>query len=266
MDSRAETKVAAAVSGEIRGGVHRPLQHDSGHKHVSGAAAYIDDLPEPQGLLHVYLGLSSEAHGRIRKLDLDAVRTAEGVVAVFTADDIPGVNDISPTHRHDEVILADGLVEYVGQAIFAVAAESRHQARRAASLAEIDYEALTPVLTFAEAKARGEMVTEPMTLARGDIEAALAASPRRLTGQMAIGGQDHFYLEGQIAMAIPGEDDEVTVISSTQHPTEVQTMVAGALGVPANAVTTEVRRMGGAFGGKETQGNLFAVVAALIAK
>ena len=194
------------------------------------------------------------------------MRAAEGVVRVITADDIPGINDISPTHRHDEVILAEDLVEYVGQAIFAVAAESRDQARRAAQLARIDYEPLTPVLSFADAKARGETVTEPMTLARGDAAAALAASPQRLKGQMAIGGQDHFYLEGQIAMAIPGEDDEVTVISSTQHPTEVQTMVAGSLGVPANAVTTEVRRMGGAFGGKETQGNLFAVVAALIAK
>ena len=250
----------------ITGGVHRPQRHDSGHKHVSGTAAYIDDLPEPQGLLHVYLGISSVTHARIRNLNLEAVRAAEGVVLVLTAEDIPGVNDVSPTHRHDEPILAEGLVEYAGQAIFAVAAKTRDQARRAAQLAEIDYEPLEPVLDFAEAKQRGVMVTDPMTLSRGDAAQALAEAPRRIKGQMEIGGQDHFYLEGQIALSIPGEDDEVTVIASTQHPTEIQGMVAGALNVPANAVTTEVRRMGGAFGGKETQGNLFAVVTALVAK
>lgn len=250
----------------IKGGVQEPLRHDSGHKHVSGSAAYIDDLPEPQGLLHVALGLSTVAHGRIRRLDLAPVRAAEGVALVLTAADVPGVNDISPTHRHDEPILAEGTVEYVGQPIFAVAARSRDEARRAARLAEIDYETLPAVLSFAEARAGGELVTEPMTLARGDAAAALKAAPRRLQGRMAVGGQEHFYLESQIAMALPGEDDEVRVLSSTQHPTEIQTMVAGALGVPANAVTVEVRRMGGAFGGKETQGNLFAVVAALVAK
>ncbi|MGF1593044.1 MAG: xanthine dehydrogenase molybdopterin binding subunit [Kiloniellaceae bacterium] len=250
----------------IRGGVHSPQRHDSGHKHVAGAAAYVDDLPEPQGLLHLCLGLSTVAHARLRRVDLGAVRAAAGVELVLTAADIPGVNDISPTHRHDEPILAEDKIEYAGQPIFVVAAATRDQARRAARLAEIDYEPLPAVLSFEEAKARGEMVTEPMTLARGDAAAALAKAPRRLAGRMAVGGQEHFYLEGQIALAIPGEDDDVRVLCSTQHPTEIQSMVAGALGVPANAVTTEVRRMGGAFGGKETQGNLFAVVAALVAK
>ncbi|MGF1629744.1 MAG: xanthine dehydrogenase molybdopterin binding subunit [Kiloniellaceae bacterium] len=256
------------MSGEvaIKGGVHSAQRHDSGHKHVAGAAAYVDDLPEPQGLLHLCLGLSSVAHARLKQVNLDAVRAAPGVALVLTAADIPGANDISPTHRHDEPILADGNVEYAGQPIFVVAAATRDQARRAVCLAEIDYEELPPVLSFAEAKARGVMVTEPMTLARGDAASALAKAPRRITGQMSVGGQEHFYLESQIALAIPGEDDEVRVICSTQHPTEIQTMVAGALGVPANAVTTEVRRMGGAFGGKETQGNLFAAVAALVAK
>ena len=250
----------------IRGGVHSPQRHDSGHKHVSGSAAYIDDLVEPQGLLHVCLGLSTVAHARLISVNLDAVRAVEGVKVVLTAGDIPGVNDISPTHRHDEPILAEDRVEYVGQPIFVVAARTREQARRAARLADIDYDPLPPVLSFADARARGEMVTEPMTLSRGDAAGALAQSPHRVKGRMCIGGQEHFYLESQIALALPAEDDEVTVISSTQHPTEIQTMVAGALGVPANAVTTEVRRMGGAFGGKETQGNLFAVVAALVAK
>jgi xanthine dehydrogenase large subunit len=250
----------------IKGGVHRPQRHDSGHKHVAGSADYIDDLPEPQGLLHLCLGLSTQAHARLTRVDLTAVRAAEGVVLVLTAADIPGVNDISPTHRHDEPILAEDLVQFVGHPIFVVAAETRDQARRAARLAVIDYDPLPPVLSYAEARARGELVTEPMTLARGDAAKTLSTAPRRIKGQMYLGGQEHFYLESQIALAIPGEDDEVRVISSTQHPTEIQTMVAGALGVPANAVTTEVRRMGGAFGGKETQGNLFAVVAALVAK
>lgn len=250
----------------IKGGVRTAQRHDSGHKHVAGAAAYADDLPEPQGLLHLCLGLSSQAHARLKSVDLTAVRAIEGVELVITAADIPGVNDISPTHRHDEPILAEDEVHYVGQPIFCVAARTRDAARRAARLAEIDYEVLPAVLTFDDAKAAGTLVTEPMTLQRGDARAALAKAPRRLKGQMSLGGQEHFYLESQIALAIPGEDDEVRVISSTQHPTEIQTMVAGALGVPANAVTTEVRRMGGAFGGKETQGNLFAAVAAIVAK
>ncbi|NIA68690.1 xanthine dehydrogenase molybdopterin binding subunit [Pelagibius litoralis] len=250
----------------IKGGVQAAWRHDSGHKHVSGAAAYIDDLPEAQGLLHVYLGLSTVAHARIKKLDLDAVRAAEGVEDVLTAADIPGANDISPTHRHDEPVLAVGIVEFVGQPIFAVAATTRDAARRAALLARVDYDPLPAVIGMAEARQDGTLVTDPMTLARGDAEVALKAAPRRLKGRMQVGGQEHFYLESQIAMAIPGEDDEVRVLSSTQHPTEIQTMVAGALDVPANAVTTEVRRMGGAFGGKETQGNLFAVIAALVAK
>lgn len=261
-----EGSEAIKTAESIAGGVRSSWRHDSGHKHVSGAAAYIDDLPAPQGLLHICLGLSTIAHGRIAKLDLEAVRKAEGVVLVMTAADVPGENDISPTHRHDEPILAEETVHYVGQPIFVVAAETREQARLAVRLAQIDYDPLPAVLSFAEAREGGALVTEPMTLARGDAAAALRDAPHQITGRMALGGQEHFYLESQIAMAIPGEDDEVRVLSSTQHPTEIQTMVAGALGVPANAVTTEVRRMGGAFGGKETQGNLFAVVAALVAK
>jgi xanthine dehydrogenase large subunit len=219
----------------------------------------------PAGLLHVYFGISAQAHARIRRLDLAPVRAADGVVLVVAAEDIPGVNDISPTHRHDEPVFAEGLVEYHGQPLFAVAAETRDQARRAALLAGVEYDPLTPVLTVAEAVENGVMVTEPLTLARGDAAAALEASPKRIKGRMIVGGQDHFYLEGQIALALPGEDGAVTVISSTQHPTEVQHMVAATLGLKSSAVTVEVRRMGGAFGGKETQGNLFAVAAALVA-
>ncbi|MEO1249890.1 MAG: xanthine dehydrogenase molybdopterin binding subunit, partial [Pseudomonadota bacterium] len=255
-----------AAKTEIVGRVHQSRRHDSGHKHVSGSARFIDDLPEPAGLLHVQLGTSSHAHARILSMNLDQVRAHPGVELVLTADDIPGENDISPTHRHDEPVLAEELVEYVGQPIFAVAATTREAARLAAKKAVIDYEPLEPVLSIEAAKQTGVQVTDPLTLKRGDVDAGLAQAPKRLTGRMGIGGQDHFYLESQIAMAIPGEDDEVTVISSTQHPSEIQKMVAIVLGVPINAVTSEVRRMGGGFGGKETQGNLFAVIAAVVAK
>ena len=242
-----------------------PEPHDSAHKHVTGQAAFIDDLPEPAGLLHVYFGISAHAHARITGLDLSPVRAAGGVVLVISAADIPGENDISPTHRHDEPVFATEMVEYHGQPLFAVAAESRDQARRAALLAVVDYAPLDPVLTVDAAAQTGILVTEPLTLVRGDAAAALDDSPHRIKGHMMIGGQDHFYLEGQIAMALPGEDGDVTVIASTQHPTEIQHMVAKALAVKESSVTVEVRRMGGAFGGKETQGNLFAVTAALVA-
>ncbi len=257
-DSRAPERISGAV--------HQARRHDSAHKHVSGAAAYIDDLREPAGLLHVCLGTGGEAHARVTGLDLEAVRAAEGVVAVLAAGDIPGVNDISPTHRDDEPVFATDRLLFAGQPLFAVAAETRDQARRAARLAVVESEALEPVVTLEAAKAEGTLVADPLTLSRGDAAAALERAPRRIAGRMSIGGQDHFYLEGQIAMALPGEDDEVTVFSSTQHPSEVQHMVAKVLGVPSGAVTVEVRRMGGAFGGKESQGNLFAVVAALVAK
>jgi xanthine dehydrogenase large subunit len=251
---------------QISGGVHQPRRHDSAWKHVTGEAAYIDDLPAPAGLLHVYLGISAKAHARITGLDLEAVRAAPGVVLVLTAADVPGVNDVSPTHRHDEPLFATTVVEYAGQPLFSVAAETRDQARRAARLAVVEYEELPAVLDVRGALPSEKLVTEPLTLARGDAAAAIGGAPNRLEGSIAIGGQDHFYLEGQIAMAIPGEDDEVTVLSSTQHPSEIQHMVALVLRVPNNAVTVECRRMGGGFGGKETQGNLFACVVALTAK
>ncbi|HYE49814.1 MAG TPA: molybdopterin cofactor-binding domain-containing protein, partial [Azospirillaceae bacterium] len=250
----------------VQGAVHEPVRHDSAHKHVAGEAAYIDDLPEPRGLLHVQLGLSAKAHARILSMDLSRVRAAPGVVAVFDAKDVPGVNDVGCMHRHDEPLFAAGLVEYVGQPLFAVAALTREEARRAARLAEVAYEELPAVLDVAAAREKGDLVWKPMTLTLGDAEAAIAAAPRRLSGRVAMGGQEHFYLEGQIALAIPGEDDEVLVHVSTQHPTEVQHVVAHVLGVPSGAVTVEVRRMGGGFGGKETQANLFAACAALVAK
>ena len=247
--------------------VGAPLAHDSAAKHVAGEAIYIDDIAEPAGLAHACLGLSTIAHGRLLALDLAAVAAAPGVLAVLTAADIPGVNDISSTHRHDEPVFATEAILHHRQPLFAVLAETREQARQAAALAKAEYEEAPPLVDVAAARAAGgEIVTDPLVLQRGDVEAALAASPRRLSGAMKIGGQEHFYLESQIALAVPGEDGDMLVHSSTQHPSEVQHMVAAVLGVGAHAVTVEVRRMGGGFGGKETQANLFACVAALGAR
>jgi len=250
-----------------RGALHQSTTHDSAAKHVSGRADYIDDIPEPAGTLHAVLGLSDRAHAEILTMDLTAVRAAPGVVAVLTAADIPGENDVSPPHKHDDPVFAEGRVEYHGQPIFCVVAETRDIARRAARLAKVQYRDLDPHLSIDVAlKAGGQLVTEPLKLERGDIEAGFAAAPNRLKGTMYIGGQEHFYLEGQIAMAVPGEDDDVLVHSSTQHPSEVQLMVAHVLDIPQHGVTVTNRRMGGGFGGKETHGNIFAVVAALAAK
>jgi xanthine dehydrogenase large subunit len=246
--------------------VGAPRIHDSAARHVAGEAVYIDDIAAPEGLLHAYLGLSRIAHGRLVSLDLAPVLAAPGVVAVLTAADIPGVNDISSTHRHDEPVFATQTILHHGQPLFAVVAQTRQAAREAAALALAVYEEALPVLDVAAARAAGgALVTDPLKLERGDVAAALAQSPRRLKGSMTIGGQDHFYLESQIALAIPGEEEDMQVFSSTQHPSEVQHMVAQVLGVASHAVTVEVRRMGGGFGGKETQSNLFACVAALAA-
>lgn len=251
----------------ITGPMHTRLRHDSAHKHVAGTADYIDDMPEPAGTLHGALGLTDRVHAEILEMDLSAVAAVPGVVCVLTAKDMPHSNDISPTHLHDEPVLADGRVQFHGQPAFAVIAETRDVARRAARLAKITYRDLPHMIDVADAIAGGgELVTPPLTLQRGDPQGELERAPRRLKGRMRIGGQEHFYLEGHVALAIPGEDDEMTVWSSTQHPSEVQRMVAHVLGVPSNAVTVHVRRMGGGFGGKETQGNQFAALAAVAAR
>jgi xanthine dehydrogenase large subunit len=259
--------VFAANRDSITGGVYQSTRHDSGHKHVAGEAYYIDDMPEPAGLLHAALGLSHCAHGEITGMDLSAVLASPGVEAVLTVDDIPGVNDVSPSNHHDDPIFAEKRVMFYGQPLFAVIARTRNEARLAAAKAKISYQEEPPVLTIAEARQTGmDFVAEPMSLNRGDIETAMAASPRRIKGSMSLGGQEHFYLESHIALAIPGEDGDITLYSSTQHPSEIQHSVAHVLGLPSNAITVEIRRMGGAFGGKETQGNIFAAIAALGAR
>jgi len=251
----------------ITGGVHSSPRHDSAHKHVAGTAIYIDDIAEPAGTLHAGLGLSTVAHGILKEVDLSAVAAAPGVIAVLTHEDVPGVNDISPSYMNDDPVLADGKVEFHGQPVFCVIAETREQARRAARLAKITYEELPAEIDIWDLDvATHRQVVTPLTLKRGDAAAGLEAAPRRAKGRMRLGGQDHFYLEGQVSLALPGEDDEIIVYCSTQGPSETQHMVAHALGVPSNAVTIEVRRMGGGFGGKETQANQCAALAAIAAK
>lgn len=260
-----ETNKDRGVTGEgVKGGVNQSVRHDSAHKHVSGEATYIDDIPEPRKLLHVYVAMSKKAHARVTRLDVSAVREAEGVAAVLTARDIPGINDVSPI-MGDDPVFADGLVQYVGQSLFAVAAETVDQARAAANLAIVDYEDLPALLTVDQALEAESYLLDPHQMKNGDSEDALGRATNRIQGTVRIGGQDHFYLEGQIAMAVPGEDGDVHVFTSTQHPTEVQHNVAKVLGIPDHSVTTEIRRMGGGFGGKESQPALIGAIAALAA-
>ena len=253
------------TAGTLKGGVHRAWRHDSAEKHVTGQAVYIDDMPNLPGTQEVWLTTSPHAHARIRGIKTAKARAASGVSAVLTAADIPGINDIAPIFS-GEPILADGVVEHCGHPVAAVAADSRDAARQAAGLIEVDYEPLVPVLAIEDALERGAYVAAPQILRRGDAETAIAAAARRITGEVTCGGQDHFYLEGHVALAVPQEDRDMLVYSSTQHPTEVQHAVARVLGVPVNAVTVEIRRMGGAFGGKESQASIVAAIAAALAR
>jgi len=240
-------------------------RHDSAHLHVSGLAHYVDDIPLPADTLHAAFGMGRIAHGRVVRLDLEPVKAAPGVVGVFAAEDVPGENNYGAAVP-DDPIFAPGLVQYVGQPLFAVAAASYQQARRAARLAVVEYEPLPAILEIRAALAARSFVLPTKTLVRGQPQAALAAAAHRLSGSLGVGGQDHFYLEGQVAAAIPQEDGGMLVHSSTQHPSEVQQIIAHALGVPAHGVTVMCRRMGGGFGGKETQPALIAAAAAVMAR
>ncbi|MCK6444136.1 xanthine dehydrogenase molybdopterin binding subunit [Elstera cyanobacteriorum] len=240
------------------------LPHDAARRHVRGTAPYIDDLPEPAGLLHAAVGLSPVAHGTLTGLDLDKVRAYPGVVAVLSAADIPGENNVGPVLK-DDPILVDRAIEFHGQALFAVAADTLHAARRAARLDVATIDPLPALLTIDEALAANSHILPPQRMARGDAAGAIAKAAHRLTGSLTMGGQDHFYLEGQISLAIPTEDGGVLIYCSTQHPSEVQHLVAHALHLPDALVTVEVRRLGGGFGGKETQAAQFAALAAIFA-
>jgi xanthine dehydrogenase large subunit len=241
-----------------------PIAHDSAALHVQGTAAYIDDLREPEGLVHVVPGFARDgARGRITTLDLEAVRAAPGVIAVLTAADIPGKNDCSPSIGGDP-ILADGEIIFHGQVVFAVVATTRDAARRAARLGVVTIAKDKPVVTVADALAKPKSdILPPYRFTRGNAKATISASKSRITDSFEVGGQEHFYLEGQIALSLPDEKGGMAILSSTQHPSEVQHCVARMLGVPDGLVTCECRRMGGGFGGKESQAGQWACLAAL---
>ena len=246
--------------------IAKPLPHDAARLHVTGAARYVDDIATPAGTLHLAFGTSLVARGTVTAMDLAAVRAAVGVVAVLTADDLPFANDVSPSN-HDEPLLAVGSVHYVGQPLFLVVASSHLAARAAARLGEIDIAPEAPLLTIDQALAANSRFEDgPRIYAKGDADTALGAAVHRLTGRLEIGGQEHFYLEGQAALALPDEAGDMLIQSSTQHPTEIQHKVAEAIGLPMHAVRVETRRMGGGFGGKESQGNALAVACAIAAR
>ncbi|SDX22940.1 xanthine dehydrogenase molybdopterin binding subunit [Roseicitreum antarcticum] len=241
------------------------LPHDAAALHVAGTARYVDDIPTPRGTLHLAFGLSEVAHGTITGLDLDAVRAAPGVVAVLAAGDLARGADCSPSN-HDEPLLADGVVHYLGQPVFVVVADSHLAARKAARLGRISHDPLPAILTMDEALAASSRFEDgPRIWTKGAPDAAIAQAAHQVEGTIEMGGQEHFYLEGQAALALPQEGGDMIIHASTQHPTEIQHKVAEALGLQMHAVRVEVRRMGGGFGGKESQGNALAVACALAA-
>jgi xanthine dehydrogenase large subunit len=220
----------------------------------------------PAGTLHLAFGVSTTARGDITAMDLERVKTAAGVRAVLTAQDLPFANDVSPS-IHDEPMLSDGTIHYLGQPIFLVIADTHLNARHAARLGNITYAEQPPILSIEDALAADARFEDgPRIYTKGDVDSALASAPNRLQGRIEMGGQEHFYLEGQAALALPQEGGDMVVHSSTQHPTEIQHKVAEALDAPMHAVRVEIRRMGGGFGGKESQGNALAVSCAVAAR
>ena len=242
----------------------RPHFHESARAQVAGAAIYIDDIPEVKGTLFAAPILSTVAHGKLLGVDASATLAMPGVRGVVLAGDIPG-NPLLPTFGQDEPVLATTKIEHIGQVIGVVVADTVMQARHAARKVQLTIEALPPVLKVRDALAAQSFVLPPVAVKRGDAEAALAAAPHTLSGSFAVGGQEHFYLEGQVAYALPQEQNQWLVYSSTQHPGEAQHWVSHALGIDSHAVRVECRRMGGGFGGKETQSGHMAVWAALAA-
>ncbi|MEM7158317.1 MAG: xanthine dehydrogenase molybdopterin binding subunit [Myxococcota bacterium] len=242
--------------------LHQSTIHDSGHRHTSGQARYVDDWPLPPGTGHGWVVTSPHAHAKILRRDATAARALPGVHAVLFADAVPGNPLIGPI-VHDEELLASERVHYVGQIVALVVAEDLATARDAAAQLVIEYEPLPAVHTIDEAIEHDQYIGQPHVIARGDVDAALAEATIRVTGEVRCGAQDHFYLETQAGLAFPEEDGCFTVLSSTQHPTEVQNEIAAVLGVGANKVVCQVPRMGGGFGGKESQATPFACLAAL---
>ena len=244
--------------------VGQALAHDSACGHVSGAAIYVDDLVPREDQLHACVGGSAITRGRVKSMCLAPVRAAPGVVDVITADDVPGKLDIGPVYPGDPLLVA-GEIEFRGQPLFAVLATSHELARRAVGHAEIEYEEMEPVLDLERAIADEFYVRPPHRMQRGNAVAVLGEAARRFHGELRVGGQEHFYLEGQTSLAIPEEEGGMTIHTSTQNPTEAQKLVADVLGIPMHKVNVVTRRMGGGFGGKETHGSTWSCIAAVFA-
>lgn len=253
------------IKQDLQTGVGKSVPHDSAAKQVAGEAQYIDDRLEFPNQLHVYARLSDKAHARITKLDVSPCYQFPGVAIAITAQDVPGELDIGPVLAGDP-LLADGKVEYYGQPVLAVAANDLETARKAAMAAIVEYEELPAVLSVEEALAKELFVTESHKQQRGDSAAGLKQAKHVIEGSLHIGGQEHFYLETQISSVVPAEDGGMLVFTSSQNPTEVQKLVASVLGVPMNKVVIDMRRMGGGFGGKETQAAGPACMAAVVAR
>jgi xanthine dehydrogenase large subunit len=261
---KTQAELAALFAQDLTTGVGRSVKHDSAEKHVSGAATYIDDRLEFPNQLHVYARMSDRAHARILSIDTAPCYAIAGVTLVITSKDVPGQLDIGAVVAGDP-LLADGLVEYVGQPILAVAAKDLETARKAAMAAIIEFEDLEPVLDVEVALAKKHFVLDSHQHKRGDSATALSHATHRLQGKLHIGGQEHFYLETQISSVMPTEDGGMIVYCSTQNPTEVQKLVSEVLGVAMHKIVIDMRRMGGGFGGKETQAAGPACICAVIA-
>ena len=244
--------------------VGRPIAHDSAHMHVQGNATYIDDMPAPEGTLHVAFVLSDVAHGKIKLIDTKKAQQAHGVHSVLLAQDIKRLK-IGPI-MHDEPLLAQDEVLFHGQAIAAVLADSHENARKAAALVKAKITELEAIVTIDQAMSKKSFLDSPLEVNIGDAEKTINSASNKLTGELTIGGQEHYYLEGQVALAVPTEDNEMVVHSSTQNPTEVQHLVAHVLNVPHNAIEVVTRRMGGGFGGKETDSSQLACICAIFAQ
>ena len=244
--------------------INEKRPHESGIKHVSGRAFYTDDLPESPGTLFGAIGWSKKAHAIIKKMNLEKVIKSEGVTAVVTSSDITGRNDVGPVYDGDPIFPKKA--EYYGQPLFAVAAKTTEQARKAVLKAKITYKTLKPVTTIKEALKKKSYVLKEKIIKKGDATKAIENSVNRLNGSFTTGSQEHFALEGQTAFVIPQEDNDYKVFSSTQHPSETQQVIAKMLNQKSNTITVETRRIGGGFGGKETQSFIFAAICTLLAK
>ena len=245
--------------------VEEKRPHESGVKHVSGYAHYTDDIPEPEGTLYGAIGWSKKTHAIIKKIDLREVWESEGVVSVVTSEDIPGRNDVGPVYDGDP-IFPPQKVEYFGQPLFAVAATSTELARKAVLKAKINYKSLKSVIQIKDALKKKLFVLKGQKIKKGDPSKKIRNAKNYLKNSFTLGSQEHFYLEGQAAFVVPQEDFDFKVYSSTQHPSETQQIIAKMLNQKSNTITVEVRRVGGGFGGKETQSFIFAAICTLLAK